>query len=303
MIFDIFSLLVSYILTFTWSFPLILLTVFDVHLFRVRDPSKVMLITNKLSGLSSIIEDTRPRGIVVGMWYIAYFNEVGGSGHLGLVTRTEIYIICTKAFFDFCTHPVHQGNDEPEIVHIYDRTLCYYNLEYIKRELDVSDYIERNNQINIIEKIIDIYNKNKKVVAYIYGKTGCGKSTVPLLIAKKLKGSFCDTFNPTDPGDTISTIYNTVMPSFDHPLILVLEEVDILIDNIHHNRIPNHKNISTSVRDKPSFNLFFDKIDRKVYPYLILVMTSNKPPEYLDDLDPCYLRPGRVDLKIEMKEQ
>lgn len=104
----------------------------------------------------------------------------------------------------------------------------------------------------------------------------------------------CDTFNPTDPGDDIGLIYSTIMPTEDRPLILVLEEFDILINKIHHNMIQPHKHIPIQIKDKTSWNTFFDRIDRGLYPNMIFILTSNIDPEYIDRLDKSYLRNGRV---------
>jgi hypothetical protein len=47
--------------------------------------------------------------------------------------------------------------------------------------------------------------------------------------------------------------------------------------------------------------LFFDKIDRGMYPHLIFIMTTNQDPTFITDLDPAYIRPGRVDFTYHLK--
>src|SRR5207253_2410237 len=101
-------------------------------------------------------------------------------------------------------------------------------------------------------------------------------------------------------GDNIDLIYNTVCPSEDKPLIIVFEEADIMITAVHNNLIEKHKHISIQVSNKTTFDTFFDSIDRGIYPYLILVMTSNKSDGYINSMDKSYLREGRTNLRIEM---
>ena len=59
---------------------------------------------------------------------------------------------------------------------------------------------------------------------------------IPTLIAKDMGGSFCDTFDPTRPGDSLSELYSKVFPSKENPLVLVFEEFDIMIEKIHHDK-------------------------------------------------------------------
>ena len=46
--------------------------------------------------------------------------------------------------------------------------------------------------------------------------------------------------------------------------------------------------------------MMFDQIDRGVYPFLIVVLTTNKTPEFIRSLDPSYIREGRVNLICEV---
>jgi hypothetical protein len=54
------------------------------------------------------------------------------------------------------------------------------------------------------------------------------------------------------------------------------------------------------VPDKSGWNNMLDTIQRGMYPNLILIMTSNRGPEFINSLDPSYIRKGRVDLTFEM---
>ena len=37
-----------------------------------------------------------------------------------------------------------------------------------------------------------------------------------------------------------------------------------------------------------------------MYPYCIIIMTTNKTPQYFDDIDPSYMRQCRINLKYEL---
>jgi len=157
---------------------------------------------------------------------------------------------------------------------------------------------------------MEYYKKNRNAVILLHGEKGIGKSMIPILLAKEFANldvnkknldvepddivSFCDTFNPTDPGDNFITLYNTSYPTKNTPLIIVFEEVDIIIKKIHNNNIERHKNSPIMIHDKTSWNQFFDRFDRKYYPYTIIIMTTNEIPDYINKMDLSYIRDGRV---------
>jgi hypothetical protein len=84
-------------------------------------------------------------------------------------------------------------------------------------------------------------------------------------------------------------------------LIVVLEEFDIIISKIHFGTITQHKSLPSNIYDKTSWNQFFDRFDRRYYPWVILVLTSNVKPEVIDSLDPSYIRNGRINKVFELK--
>lgn len=104
----------------------------------------------------------------------------------------------------------------------------------------------------------------------------------------------CNTFRPTDPGDQFARLYTQVTPTKQSPLIVVLDEVDIIITRIHKESLPPHHDLVRQMHDKNGYNGFFDDLHWK-YPHVIFLMTSNSTKEELDKLDTSYLRQGRVD--------
>jgi hypothetical protein len=84
----------------------------------------------------------------------------------------------------------------------------------------------------------------------------------------------------------------------DNPLVVVLEEVDILLNNIHSQRVFHNKEIPTSVYNKTTWTSFLD--DMFIYRKVILIMTSNTSKTEIDKLDNAYLRQGRVHASFVM---
>ena len=167
----------------------------------------------------------------------------------------------------------------------------------IKRQLNCTSLIARKNQQHIINQVVDFYKKNNNCVCMISGDPGKGKSAIGILIAKELNGSLCKTYNPTNPGDNLENLYNQANPSINNPLVLLIDEFDILLDSIHHDKIILHKNIPIEIYNKTTFNNLFDDINLKLYPNLIIIFTSNLNKSTIENkYDPCYIRKGRVNL-------
>jgi hypothetical protein len=109
-----------------------------------------------------------------------------------------------------------------------------------------------------------------------------------------------DTFNPSQPGDRFNILYTKVGPTKDSPLIIIIEEIDIIMTAIHTNTVIQHRDIPTQITNKIDWNMFFDRFDRGLYPYIIFIMTTNKSDTYFDELDKSYMREGRVNLKCKV---
>jgi hypothetical protein len=113
-------------------------------------------------------------------------------------------------------------------------------------------------------------------------------------MANCVKGMYCSTFKPWLPGDNLCSLYNEAEPSEAKPLIIAFDEIDSALVKIHEG-IEQHKNIPIPVADKSGWNHMLDDIQRGLYPHLILILTSNKNPSFINDMDPSYLRERRID--------
>jgi len=132
----------------------------------------------------------------------------------------------------------------------------------------------------------------------ITGEPGGGKTFMGILIAKTLNGSICKTYSPTEPGDTLRNLYDTVKPTYESPLILLIDEFDGIIDLIHKNEVKCHDNIPIEVRNKTSWNTLLDDINLNMYPFIVVILTSNV--NINTKYEQSYIRPGRVDLYYEV---
>jgi hypothetical protein len=195
-----------------------------------------------------------------------------------------------------------QVNDK---IKVYMRHGGYKNIYYIPLSLDISHINPIGSQGPIVEDIIHIYKKKERATIFIHGVTCAGKSSIGYLLAKELKGHFCHTFKPTDPGDSFCNLIHELNgrgnEDLDAPLIIVLEEVNEIIGYIHNKSLKRHSEMPISVYDKSSWCNFLD--DMIFYKNIILLLTSNESKELIDSIDPAYLREGRIDAVFSMSEK
>lgn len=157
-------------------------------------------------------------------------------------------------------------------------------------------------QIKAMDIIKKFYEKNDRFICrtLICGNPNIGKSMIGKLLAKEYNTSLCFDFNLLLPGARLLELYRQVQPTKENPLIIQIDEFDILINNIHES-----KNIHTisycpnKIHDKASYNTFMAEY-LPCYPYVIYVLTSNQTFDYFDDLDKSYTSPNRIDIKLNM---
>jgi len=145
-------------------------------------------------------------------------------------------------------------------------------------------------QLEVIESIENVYQTYGRATVFIHGESCTGKSIVGYLLAKKMGANYCHTFNPSEPGDTLSKLLMEI--NRDCPTVIVMEEIDGILKNIHSNSIHQNSETPILIRDKSSWCTFLD--DMFLYKGLILILTSNTSKDDLDNLDVSYLRKGRI---------
>ncbi len=203
---------------------------------------------------------------------------------------------------------IKKRQNKAQFINFFERDgNAVWNFSFINRQILTTVLSPRGKQQTIINKIINDYNEHDYTVTLLYGAPGKGKSMIPHLLAKQLlslpeikKVSLVDTFYPFQAGNQFSSLYNKASPSKDTPLIIVLEEVDIGLSKIHDGTLETHRDIPTLISNKTDWNMFFDRFDRKLYPWVYFIMTTNKSMTYFNEFDTSYMRCGRVNLKCEV---
>ncbi len=280
-----------------WSLPFVLLPLIGYQLFVLTDASELDTF-NKLAPYSSILDShDNPSGFVLGWSYIGYIHvEKVDRG----ADKRTLYLVCTKRF--------KVANLKPVV--IKDKSITYvshvgnyFNLSYIVRQLPVEQYHVRSNQMPIVNDILSIYKTSHthNAVVYVHGLPRCGKSTLGLLVAKALSGMFMNTYKPYEQGFNLEAICKSVKPTAKNPLVLMFEEVDYLLNIIvPGGEILAHKHIPTEIRNKQTWNTYFDNLG--LYPHVIIIMTSNVNYANFDNMDASLLGTGRVDAKYHLKD-
>lgn len=155
-------------------------------------------------------------------------------------------------------------------------------------------------QEQLYKDIFDFYKKNSYCKVFLSGKPGIGKTFFGYMLAQRLNCYLTDQFNPTQPGYSLSTLYHRARKiCASKPLIIILDEVDVMIDKVHKELIPPHKHYKTEITDKITWNQFLDRISYGLFPNVIILMISNKNKLEMNKIDSSYLRNGRVDVSQE----
>jgi hypothetical protein len=256
-------------------------------------------------------ENNEPLGVIIHKNIMPFFiimNERIHSDHLT--------IVCLKSFYDSLATRV-QTKDDIELDDDYiprnstssDNSITYITkmgeygfFRYGTRQVDLDEMVQHGNlefyprQKLLFQDIMTFYRTNHFCKIYLSGPPGCGKTYFAYLMAQKLGCYLCDVYKGNEASSNFNEIYTRTRVSSDRPIIVIFDEVDVMISEIHNNSKEHHKKYSKEIHDKISWNSFMDKIEYGMFPHVILIMTSNKARCDIDNYDKSYLRNGRINV-------
>jgi hypothetical protein len=300
------------------AFVLVLPRCTQIRMFTVRnDKDKCDAILKHMENANMLHFNCEhglqmPTGISISRNEWVWISKDGESRsrHDSCKMQAMIIILCTKArFAELCKKKVcndaEDEDDEDEEkkntgapLTILNRSGDFFGISYSRMEVSMRIAMDAEKfpeQTRIVNSIVSTYESGAVTLScLITGPPGGGKTSIGLFVAHVLKGNLCKTFNPTQPGDTLSSlVQDFAKPRKENPLVVVFDEFDIMISGCHYERIPQHKHIPIEVSSKTSLNRFFDDL-HTIYSHVIVIATSNRSKEHIDaEMDPSYLRAGR----------
>lgn len=304
--------LVSFSMVFITPF-LFMSRMLNIHYYIIRkDDEKTRAISKLLQTQTmhsiTIFQHGKfyPGGYFMNWKCVGYYNYVD----MGENSVSEIKILTTSSYFQklfeiekpsVSFNSVSPTTQTTQTLTMFCRSGSYTCGYYNRMSVDINNLKPIGQQIDVADDICEVFYKKRRGVFFIHGISGAGKSTIGFLVANKINGTFCHTFNPTDPGDTLTSVLRDTLPSDETPTIILVEEVNNLIHAVHDGTIQKHKNVTTCIHNKSTYNTFMD--DLIFYRNVLIIFTSNEDKESIDALDPCYLRTGRVDGYYSMMEK
>ena len=322
------STIIIGISTFTsilWSIVFLLPRYFDYVLYHISGNMLNSFIPSiKTYSYSS---NEEPNGWIVGWtdgFYIGFLSCSSGNGPHG--PMKNLYIFTSKKFYN--TYISKNGDslldgekknknkllsNEKKTITLFIREGSYYNLSYLPNNYKAPKKLfpPRFTQSLIINEIMNMYDLDTHpyVRVLLCSKPGFGKSILAIHLCYELlnrydKVSFVTTWSPTDPNDSFIRMYNKIKPSVKAPLVILLDEIDIMVTTMLEGKIilSDASPMPIEIMNKKGWNTFFDSFDIEIYKYVIVIMTSNKHTSYFNNLDPSLLREGRIDIVKDCDE-
>lgn len=327
---------VTFVYSRVWSLPFILIRYFGWRIYIISKNTDINFLRNYLQIKGSHIQDDKPLGLFYGKWYVGILNRHEDRNER---FENEIIMLCLESMYkkiidarnmlpntnnttntintttntttNNTNNTTNNSNDNDENpMEFREQKKEYSKIAIYTADLHVSTGFEKHetvvkfdqplmHQKLAIDEIMRIYNKNNNCVALISGVPCTGKSILSLILAAKLDATYCDEFDPFNRASSLSNLYFDVYPTKEKPLIICMDEIDIPLTAIHNKQILQHKYYRYPIMDKVSWSQFFDKINNGLFPYMILIMTSNKDREYFDGLDSAYMRYGRINYYVK----
>lgn len=296
-----FGLLSTLFYSMPWECIFLLTRLIGIYYYTIEDRFLYQRIQNKIKYSTIKAENDMSYGYAFGKWFVCHISKEDFEGRkIRLLTTEKTYKKLIEETSTMFMNVESENNKEEKqqkensTLSICERAGKYGHFYYRKRDCLFRKLYPKECQNTIMENIKKIYSKRGNCVSLIYGSPGTGKSMLGILLASEYSGIYCNSMNFLDPGDSLSELYSHSQPTFEKPLIVSIDEADLMIEKIHKG-FPLHNKIPTQVHDKRSWNRLFDDINRGLYPNIIFLLTMNSSPDKILEMDPSYIREGRVD--------
>jgi hypothetical protein len=284
-----------------WTCIFLLTRYMKINLYIITNRDVLTRIQSRVNYATHVCDNEKKSGYSVGCWYFMRIM----TRQVEEETRGSIWMIATEASF---THhkqdrrEVTISNKAPKILQIFDRGGNFSHPWFQKRKI-YGSWVAQSRQSLIIKRIQKLLTRKEHphAVIYLHGPTGTGKSMIAILLTLEVNGTYCNTLKPWQPGDTIANLWNEAEPTAEKPLVIVFDEFDIALLQIHRGIISDRVN-PIAVQDKSGWNRMLDDFDIGMYPHTVLVLTSNKGPDFINNLDPSYIRKNRVNEIFHLNE-
>lgn len=317
--------LVNVFMALPWTLIFLFVRWSGLRLYYLRNRELCRRIQKRLgTECTHTVDGKLGAGYAIGRWYLismeisrGHFND-GDTYNVWLITTEKQFQDLTMSLEEneiFSPPPNSDSNsaniqndenqqevattespeDDYETTTIHERIGSFGDCYFRARNISLKSLQGMPHQKEIVRSILQHFRRVNHTVVFLHGPVGSGKSVITLLVAKELRGSYCSTLRPWQPGDSLGELHADIEPTREKPLIVVFDEIDAPLVQIHRVISP-HNQIPIAVPDKPGWNRMLDEIQWGLFPNMILVMTSNKPPDFINNLDESYLRKGRVDL-------
>jgi hypothetical protein len=301
---------------FVFSFKHLPINIFDSSSDNINTEDLLKNIKQSnafISGYTFKEGVKRPEGIFYN-WskkYLGYIENYQTNTSYTSKIQSKIWIvgklpINIKSLNSDDSNNTDSKQDDNKIAKIKIYLGCGYYDGNFKDILLPFNFDPFENQKLIIKKIHDTYDKNPFNICrtLIWGKPGGGKSFIGKLLAKKYNSAYSFDVKLLDPGTPILNLWKTVMPTKESPLIIQIDEFDIIIKKIHKisenlESEKSHQWLRTIVGDKQSYNTFLSEY-LICLPYVIYLFTMNSSPNQINSLDKSYIRKNRIDLILPL---
>ena len=298
-----FGFLTNFFSHIPWTVLFLFTKSFGIHLYNIKKKEDCQLIQKNIGHCSHTTDGGKGFGYSIGYWYVASIANNGSEDF----PEYSVWIVCSADTFKMLTKTkevtlkftekstcVKDGNFK-----IMERFGSATNSYYRNRNLTIS--VEpREGQRRIMNDIHADLKRKKTSVVLIHGKPNVGKTMVSLILASELNGIYSSSLAPWEPGDSLGALYGDADVSEQNPLIVAFDEIDGPLQEIH-NGIPPHKNSRIKVGNKQGWNQMFDEIQMGFYPHLVVILTTNKSPDFFNNLDTSYISEHRVDHIYELQ--